>query len=359
MPKDDINIVDDLNEDVDTSQPSTTADDQPTDVRSLLQKAMKETGQEDQPEENGGRARNADGTFAPKTEQQQAPEGQQQDTTQPQEGAQQPQDPNAVDEAVIAKLPENVRDEVRTLLTTRDTAFNQYAQKLHDQLNGYGAIEQLIAPRRDAWALNGLAPDVAVRQLFALSDFAGRDPREFIKWMAGQHSIDLTTIADDGDYDGDPALRQVLDKVGTLEQQLQQRDQQQQQTYQQQQEQQLAQQITQFATEKDSTGNPVRPYFDQVVNDVMMLIPGIKAANPQAAPTQVLQDAYDRAVWANPVTRGKMNEAVRLKEARERATNARKAGSSITGGPSGEVPAAQIEAGSVRDALKMSFEAHR
>lgn len=354
----DIDLVADLSEGTDAAQQQSDQqrEEAPADVRSLLQKAMKDGS--DEQLDNGERPRGPDGKFVEKVKTEEPPAGQEQNTQQPQDqGGQQPQDPNAVAEAIISKLPEGAREEVRGLLTTRDTAFNQYAQKLHDQLNGYDAIEQLISPRRDAWALNGLSPDTAIRQLFALSDFAGRDPAEFIRTFASQHNLDLSNLADD--FDGDPALRDVNSRLDRFESQFTQSQTQQQQQVQHQQQVQLEQQIEQFATEKDATGNAVRPYFAEVANDVMMLIPGIRAVNPQATPQQVLSDAYERAVWANPSTRAKVNDAQRIQDARERADNARRAGSSITGGPTGEVPATKIEAKSVRDAIRLSYEEHR
>jgi hypothetical protein len=64
----------------------------------------------------------------------------------------------------------------------------------------YGIIEQsLIGPRRDAWASNGMTPAVALNQLFALSDFATQNPKDFVLWFADQQKIDLDAALDERD----------------------------------------------------------------------------------------------------------------------------------------------------------------
>lgn len=53
--------------------------------------------------------------------------------------------------------------------------------------------------------------------------------------------------------------------------------------------------------------DPSHPYFDEVGHDMSNLVAGGLASN--------LQDAYDKAVWANPVTRAKELERVKLQDA--------------------------------------------
>ncbi len=88
----------------------------------------------------------------------------------------------------------------------------------------------------------------------------------------------------------------------------------------------------------------------------MDLIPPLKERNPTWSPQQVLQEAYDRAVYANPATRQTIlteretaAEAKRREEASQRATRARGAAVSVTGSPQGS--AGQEPAGSLRDEI--------
>ena len=88
----------------------------------------------------------------------------------------------------------------------------------------------------------------------------------------------------------------------------------------------------------------------------MDLIPPLKERNPAWSPQQVLQEAYDRATFANPATRQTIlaaqetaAEAKRREEASQRATKARGAAVSVTGSPQGS--AGQEPAGSLRDEI--------
>src|SRR3990167_1023188 len=53
----------------------------------------------------------------------------------------------------------------------------------------YAEIEEILAPRREALARDGLTEAGYIRQLTALSDFAGRDPAGFVRWFLQQRGI--------------------------------------------------------------------------------------------------------------------------------------------------------------------------
>ncbi|MBM3450553.1 MAG: hypothetical protein FJX78_06165 [Armatimonadetes bacterium] len=81
--------------------------------------------------------------------------------------------------------------------------------------------------------------------------------------------------------------------------------------------------INAFADEKDANGNPLRPHFDEVANDIGLLLKNGRAAD--------FAQAYDMAVYANPTTRARVleaekqaAEAKRLAEAKTRASEARR-----------------------------------
>lgn len=342
--------VDNVQDNAGTRQAGT--DDEPQDVRSLLNRAMKDTtdtGQDD------GRTRGPDGKFVAKPAVDPNAQPVPDQNTQQQQGQ---TDLVAQTEAIISKLPDNMRTEVQQIIQARDAAFNNWVAPLVSQLNGFEAIEKVIGPRREAWARNGMSPEQAVNQLFALSDFASRDPAGFIQQFAATNNIDLTTLEDDGEQ-VDPEVLELRQKVAQLEQGFQSNQQQQQQQTQQQQHQERAQQVAQFATEKDAQGQLLRPHFEAVVDNIMQALPGLRAANPNAHPSQLLQSAYDTAIWANPTTRASLIEAERLKSASDRARNARQAGSSVTGAPGSDAQQAKPPANSVREALNLAILEHQ
>ena len=61
-------------------------------------------------------------------------------------------------------------------------------------------------------------------------------------------------------------------------------------------------QVEHFANEKDSSGNPLRPLFEEVASEIAGLI----TASHQEGKKMTLQEAYDFVVWANPETRAKV-----------------------------------------------------
>lgn len=101
-------------------------------------------------------------------------------------------------------------------------------------------------------------------------------------------------------------------------------------------------------------------HFDAVSNEIMALIPVIKGSNPHWSQQQVLQDAYDRAVYANPSTRKALQESQRVKDeadrlaaSKQKVSSAKLASSSISGAPIGSQQVAA--AGSVREELERQF----
>lgn len=82
---------------------------------------------------------------------------------------------------------------------------------------------------------------------------------------------------------------------------------------------------------KDASGNPLRPHFAEVENDMARLV--------RADPKMTLEAAYDAAVWSNPTVRAKVQASERAaadQKARDEAAAAQKArrGNVRTGGRS-------------------------
>lgn len=92
--------------------------------------------------------------------------------------------------------------------------------------------------------------------------------------------------------------------------------------------------IDTFRNAVDSTGKKVYAYFANVERDMVSSAALVRQEHPDWPNQQVLKEAYDRAVWANPETRQlvsqqKLNEleAQRREENLRKANEAKKAGS--------------------------------
>lgn len=299
-----------------------------------------------------GKYRNADGTFA-SSEQIQAFEAAQAGTGQQAPSVNAPQGMTPLEQQQYQSLPEELRQFVGRTMEGLAHERSRYQE--------YGLIEQLIGPRRQAWANTGMSPAVAINQLLNLSDFAGRDPGQFVLWMADQHNIDLDALLDARDAaqaNMTPEMRAMQQQVQQLQNQIAGFTGNQQQT----QHSELLNSVQTFATEKDAQGNLARPYFADVAQMIPAIIPGIRAQQPNLAPQQLLQAAYDAACWSSPQVREKMQAeqlARQQAEQQAQAARAKAASVSVTGGPSGDVSAVPDNPNrSLREELVYQFAAH-
>lgn len=321
----------------------------PLSLRDQISSAIKsETETPLTAQQDGGPARNPDGTFAPKPA----------DT-----GAQLPADqtaaqpvaaPAGIDPAVFASLP------AETQATLARTMEDVTAQQ--QRVAWLSPLEQVITQDRiQAWGLNGMQPAQAVHQLLALSDFAGRDPAGFIQYMAQQNGVDLEelVLGMDGGEEVDPRYEAMQREIAELKGFAQGQTQQQQQAA----HERTVNDVVAFASEKDQNGNVLRPYFEELGQAVMPYISMVKAQNPNWPHNQVLQEAYDRACWGTPSVRSKMQAAAdaagaaeRLRAETARVESARTASASVRSGAPTAPPAAPNDATrSLRDTIRASI----
>jgi hypothetical protein len=329
------------------------ADNKPSSLRDQLSNAFKEPEAPAAPTkpqqqqnvsaltvDNDGKYRHADGLFASEADiaafkAAQAPEPNNQQQQQNEAQQQAPaflQYMTPIEQQQYTSLPE----ELRTFFGRTMEGVGQQAARY----NEYEVLErELIGPRRQAWASQGMNPAVAINQLFALSDFASKDPKGFVMYFAEQNKIDLDEALDERERQNslDPQVRQLQQQYNALQQHVQGQQQQQQQAALEESQ----KQVNSFANEVDGAGKPKRPYLARVVTTWTNNIQALRQANPMRPTPELLQEAYEAACWADPVVRAEMqkeSEAARTAEARARADAAKHAGSSITGGPQGAAP---------------------
>lgn len=132
----------------------------------------------------------------------------------------------------------------------------------------------------------------------------------------------------------DPNLLQLQQQVQTLGQYIQQ-----QHTAQLQGAKATAEQtVVGFAQAVGQDGRPLRPYFEDVAEEIEAILPVIKRSKPQANAQEILQEAYDRATWANPSIRNLLTSQAQqnaqvLQDGKQKAERAKLASSSVTGSP--------------------------
>ena len=299
-----------------------------------------------------GRWRKLDGTFASTEE------------VQAFTDANRPKPDTTGNESIIAALPAAQAEQFKLL----PAEMQQYVARTMEDLNNratryseYEQLESIIGPRRQAWQQNGMNPLVAMNQLFALSDFASTRPDEFVIWFAENNGLDLDAVLDARDAAGQvsPEVLELRGQVNNLSQTLSQMMQGSQSAPQND----NLVTVQNFAAEKDEGGNLKRPYLSEVMPVFASHVAVVRQSNPNMPSDQVLAKAYEAACWADPTVRNKMQAEIDKQKrdaARQRTDNARRASSSIRGGPNGAGANPGTSPGnlSLRDELQRQFAAH-
>ena len=146
-----------------------------------------------------------------------------------------------------------------------------------------------------------------------------------IQNLARSAGVDLSQIQPPSQQE--QHLSPLYGEIQTLKQQLNQQNQQRQQ----QEDFAINQALTAFESETDENGLK-HPYFSNVENEMIAIIPQIRQNNPSLSYIEVLNQAYDNSIWANPETRqllqvqqDKKIDAERKRKAKEDAAKAQKA----------------------------------
>ena len=312
-----------------------------------------------------GRARGPDGKFIPKTEA--APSGDRKSGAEVAAAQETPSTDAAKASEVAAQTATNappagwtaaekaewskLSPVAQAAVSRREAEIARGGQQWSEEKRRYEAV---LSPVAEAARRNGMNTEQGLQALLNAQSFLERDAPAAIKWLAQSHGVNLATLAGQPDEvssaqapDIEAIVRQAVQRsvapiVAPIQQRWQQEEQRQQEM--------TTQMVVSFAA---SEGHE---HFGSVEQDIMDLIPPLKERNPTWTPQQVLQEAYDRAVFANPATRQTIltaretaAEEKRRTEAAQRATKARGAAVSVTGSPQGS--AGQEPAASLRDEI--------
>jgi hypothetical protein len=284
--------------------------------------------------------------------------------------------------AKFASLDPDVRDAFVSLETSVQNAKAEWGKK-GERLNRF---DEILGPHVDRWRLNGLDEYSGIQALIAAQSMLDRNPVEGLVHVARSYGLTpahiaqafglsqasaptqgaeghaAPTVAPDLSAALQQHLAPVLTQVQTLQQQLSQSQQQSE-----------AAKLADAQRQIDAFANdPANMYFANVSDDVFNII----AADRQAGGSMSLQEAYDRAVWANPTTRPLLLEAQNRaaeqkarddaeaarkaaeKAAREKAQSALHAGGSVTGSPTPGSGPPNVAPGTVRDQLRAAMQEH-
>lgn len=248
--------------------------------------------------------------------------------------------------ALWDKMPRELQQEAKR---AEESARGDYLQKTRElseretQLNNtFGDLPDVIKPYLAAWSYEGKTPGQVVSNLLEMQKFAAREPENFLMWYADNYGVDLSRIANVQRAGQNPANMHVNRQLTALQNQVastQAYIKNQDSMRAAQENQALVNEVRAFRGEVDAGGKLLRPYLTDVQNEFRAYLPIALKENPQAAPKEIMQIAYERAIYANPSIRSKINaemEAKRLSNIANDTAAAEKAGKLITGAAAGD-----------------------
>lgn len=155
----------------------------------------------------------------------------------------------------------------------------------------------------------GLAPDQAFENLLTAARQLQENPAGFIAHIAKTHGVDLARLiqGQDGQVaQPDPMLLEMRRELSELRQWKAQRERE--ATTQRQQS--VESEIEAFAKDK--------PHWAALEDDLLIEVSALRQVNPSAPVSELLQKAYDRALYANPETRARILEDQRRADEEKR-----------------------------------------
>lgn len=242
-----------------------------------------------------------------------------------------PQHWPAEDREMFAKLPQEGRDfllrrhnDMERFVTQKTTAAAQAVEFVN-------AVAPAFQDPAIAGSLQqaGVSPVEAVHQLLGFHKRFLTDPAGLIRDLIAHAKLDPAALAPSrpGPTDlppemaKDPAMKFIAETIGKSQQRVlavEQRLEQTQRENEEQRREELRRQTRAFvdyqAGEKDAQGNPLRPHFDTVINEIITLYKADRNRN--------LDEAYQEALWMNPTTRAMLVNADRA-TAQQAASNER------------------------------------
>lgn len=233
----------------------------------------------------------------------------------------------------------------------REQDFDAGARQWSEQKRRY---EQTLSPLIQETQRLGIAPEEGLKALLGAHRMLTNPETapQAIAQLAQQAGVDLAALASNPPAiqtpRTDPAVPHLQQTISTLESRLNG----------------FLQNQTLGVIEKFASANP---HYAAVESDVARLIPLVQQAEPGLSPAEVLQKAYDQAVWVNPEVRSKLiaeqhakAESERIAAVQTKQAKSQKAAVSIRGSSNGAAPPPKVvNGGDVYDDVRAAIHSLR
>ena len=202
--------------------------------------------------------------------------------------------------------------DIQAYIAQRDKESHEAISRAGQEIKAYEPIRGVIEQYADVFQRNGLQPHDAFGRMMAVEQMLAQNPRAAIEQIAKAYGVDLQGTGEQS-ANADPRVAELEARLAKAESHLSAQERNRLNAEQSA----LAREIADFAKDK--------PHFESV----RRIMAGLMQAEPQMS----LQDAYDRAVYAEPTIRQsvlaeeqtkaaekrKAEEAQRVKDAKKAA----------------------------------------
>lgn len=222
---------------------------------------------------------------------------------------------------------------MQEFIAKRETEAHRAITQLGQQVKAYEPFAKMVESNRDVFQNHrrNVPPEAGIQQLLDAQRQLDRDPIASIAHIAKVYGVDLSVF---GNQSGEPSsqspqlaslnaqLQDLVARNTQLEWLVMTREER---------EAQAQQQALNSTVEDFLKANPID---EALIPDVVAHIEVLKRTAPQLSQKEMMQQAYERALWSDPVQRAKQlakeradEEAKKAKEQAETATKARRAAS--------------------------------
>lgn len=329
-------------------------------------------------EKAGGRPRDETGRYLPKTDEVAAAEKKEPTEAAPPastttaeaavippaatSAVEPPQHWSQADKESFKSAPPEIKEWLMGRYKSMEGDYTRRVQRVANLEREYTPVEELFRPYEAQLAQRGLTKSGLI-QAWANAEIAlNRNPVGALVHIARSYGVTPETLVQALQNPqneqtklaaADPnLLLQVQQMVQPLQQQIE--------TMRREREegaiQATLENINDFADEKDASGKPAHPHFDEVAEDMSIRADALRRIGKPI----VLQELYEQAVYANPTTRAKQlalqtqaAAAAALSNGKAKSVAARKAGSSVTGtATAGQTQGTKVPTGTVGQTLR-------
>lgn len=240
----------------------------------------------------------------------------------------------------------------RAAVQRRESEVELGFTKLDEERNFGKSLKEVINPYMSIIQAEGGTPATAVQSLlntaYILRTGGAAQKAALFHQLAQQYGVDLSQPATNSTVQPDQVYNQLTQKITQLEQQIRQQP----ENFQKQQEGLVIKsQIDAFAAD------PKNVHYEKLKPVMASLLSGGQATN--------LQDAYDKASWADPEIRSanmaierEAKETQRIADIKAKAGLARRASVSVKGSPSINPVSNGKSNGSIADDLRDAWDMH-